>query len=342
MCAIFCVESAEARAVKRRDFITLLTGAATTWPLAARAQQGERMRRIGVLMHLAADDPESPTRIAALRQGLQQFGLADGGNVRIDYRWARGQADLFRQGAKELVQLAPDVLVASTSLAVPALQEATHTLPIIFINVVDPVGAGFAASLAAPGGNTTGFALFEFGISAKWLELLKQIAPSVTRIAILRDASLAGVGQLGAIQAVGSLFGVELTTIGIGDLSQMELALTQFARSPNVGLIVTLSQSAAAHRDLIIGLAAKLRLPAIYALPLFAKSGGLIAYGPDPVEPYRRAAEYINRILKGEKPADLPVQAPTKYELVINLKTAKALGLAIPQTLLARADELIE
>jgi len=328
--------------VKRREFISLLGGTAVAWPLGARAQQGERMRRIGVLMHLAADDPESPTRIAALRQGLQQFGWADGGNVRIDYRWAKGQADLFRQGAKELVQLAPDVLVASTSLAVSALQEATRTLPIIFINVVDPVGAGFAASLAAPGGNATGFALFEFGISAKWLELLKQIAPSVTRIAILRDASLAGVGQLGAIQAVGSLFGVELTTIGIGDLSQMELALAKFARSPNGGLIVTLSQPAAAHRVLIIGLAAKLGLPAIYALPLFAQSGGLIAYGPDAVDPYRRAAEYINRILKGENPADLPVQAPTKYELVINLKTAKALGLEISPSLLARADEVIE
>jgi len=212
--------------MKRREFITLLAGTAVACPLGARAQQGERMRRIGVLMHLAVDDPESPTRIAALRQGLQQFGWAEGGNVRIDYRWAKGQADLFRQGAKELVQLAPDVLVASTSLAVPALQEATRTLPIVFINVVDPVGAGFAASLAAPGGNANGFALFEFGISAKWLELLKQIAPGVTRIAILRDASLAGVGQLGAIQAVESLFGVELTTISIGDLSQMELALT--------------------------------------------------------------------------------------------------------------------
>jgi putative ABC transport system substrate-binding protein len=327
--------------VKRREFITLLGGAAVAWPIAARAQ-GEPMRRIGVLMHLAADDPESLTRIAALRQGLRHLGWVDGGNVRIEYRWAKGQADLFRQGAKELVQLAPDVLVASTSLAVPALQEATRTLPIVFINVVDPVGAGFAASLAAPGGNATGFALFEFGISAKWLELLKEIAPSVTRIAILRDASLVGVGQLGAIQAVGSLFGVELTTIGIDDLSQMELALTKFARSPNVGLIVTLSQPAAVHRVLIIGLAAKLGLPAIYALPLFAKSGGLIAYGPDVVDPYRRAAEYIDRILKGEKPADLPVQAPTRYELAINLKTAKALGLDVPPQLLARADEVIE
>ena len=318
--------------MRRREFITLLGGAAAAWPLAARAQQGKQ-RRIGVLMHLAADDPESSTRIAALRQGLHHRGWADCGNVLIEYRWAKGQADLFRQGAKELVQLAPDVLVASTSLAVPALQEATRTLPIVFINVVDPVGAGFAASLAAPGGNATGFALFEFGISAKWLELLKQIAPGVTRIAILRDASLAGVGQLGAIQAVGSLFGVELTTIGIGDLSQMELALAKFARSPNVGLIVTLSQLAAAHRVLIIGLAARLGLPAIYALPLFAQSGGLIAYGPDAVDPYRRAAEYINRIFKGENPADLPVQAPTKYELVINLKTAKTLGLDIPATL---------
>ena len=327
--------------MKRREFITLLGGAAVAWPIAARGQ-GEPMRRIGVLMHLAADDPESLTRIAALRQGLRHLGWVDGGNVRIEYRWAKGQADLFRQGAKELVQLAPDVLVASTSLAVPALQEATRTLPIVFISVIDPVGAGFAASLAAPGGNATGFALFEFGISAKWLELLKEIAPSVTRIAILRDASLVGVGQLGAIQAVGSLFGVELTTIGIDDLSQMELALTKFARSPNVGLIVTLSQPAAVHRVLIIGLAAKLGLPAIYALPLFAKSGGLIAYGPDVVDPYRRAAEYIDRILKGEKPADLPVQAPTRYELAINLKTAKALGLDVPPQLLARADEVIE
>jgi putative tryptophan/tyrosine transport system substrate-binding protein len=326
--------------VRRRQFIALLGGAAA-WPLAARAQQGKQ-RRIGVLMHLAADDPESSTRIAALRQGLHHLGWADGGNVLIEYRWAKGQADLFRQGAKELVQLAPDVLVASTSLAVPALQEASRTLPIVFINVVDPVGAGFAASLAAPGGNATGFALFEFGISAKWLELLKEIAPSVTRIAILRDASLTGVGQLGAIQAVGSSFGVELTTIGIDDLNQMELALTKFARSPNVGLIVTLSQPAAVHRALIIGLAAKLGLPAIYALPLFAKSGGLIAYGPNVVDPYRRAAEYIDRILKGEKPADLPVQAPTKYEMVINLKTAKALALTIPPMLLARADEVIE
>jgi putative ABC transport system substrate-binding protein len=293
-------------------------------------------------MHLAADDPESWTRIAALRQGLQHFGWADGGNMRIDYRWAKGEADLFREGAKELVQLAPDVLVASTSLAVSALLDATHTLPIVFVNVVDPVGAGFAVSLAAPGGNAIGFALFEFGISAKWVELLKQIAPSVTRIAILRDASLAGVGQLGAIQAVGSLFGVEMTTIGIGDLSQMELALTKFVRSPNVGLIVTLSQLAAAHRVSIVGLAAKLGLPAIYALPLFAKSGGLIAYGPDVVEPFRRAAEYINRIFKSEKPADLAVQAPTKYELVINLKTAKALGVDVPPSMLARADEVIE
>jgi putative tryptophan/tyrosine transport system substrate-binding protein len=325
----------------RRAFISLLGGAAAAWPLAARAQQGKQ-RRIGVLMHLAADDPESSTRIAALRQGLHHLGWADGGNVLIEYRWAKGQAELFRQGAKELVQLAPDVLVASTSLAVPALQEASRTLPIVFINVVDPVGAGFAASLAAPGGNATGFALFEFGISAKWLELLKEIAPSVTRIAILRDASLTGVGQLGAIQAVGSSFGVELTTIGIDDLNQMELALTKFARSPNVGLIVTLSQPAAVHRALIIGLAAKLGLPAIYALPLFAKSGGLIAYGPNVVDPYRRAAEYIDRILKGEKPADLPVQAPTKYEMVINLKTAKALALTIPPMLLARADEVIE
>jgi putative ABC transport system substrate-binding protein len=328
--------------MRRRDFITVISAPVAVWSLAARAQQAGGPRRIGVLMHLAADDPESSARVAALRQGLQHFGWADGGNMRIDYRWAKGEADLFREGAKELVQLAPDVLVASTSLAVSALLDATRTLPIVFVNVVDPVGAGFAVSLSAPGGNATGFALFEFGISAKWVELLKEIAPSVTRIAILRDATLAGVGQLGAIQAVGSLFGVEMTTIGIGDLSQMELALTKFARSPNVGLIVTLSQLAAAHRVPIIGLAAKLKLPAMYALPLFAQSGGLIAYGPDVVDPFRRVAEYINRILKGEKPADLAVQAPTKYDLLINLRTAKALGLTVPPTLLARADEVIE
>ena len=328
--------------MRRRDLITVIAAPVAVGSLAVRAQQAGELRRIGVLMHLAADDPESSVRIAALRQGLQNFGWVDGRNMRIDYRWAKGEADLFREGAKELVQLAPDVLVASTSIAVSALLDATHMRPIVFINVVDPVGAGFAVSLAAPGGNATGFALFEFGISAKWVELLKQIAPSVTRIAILRDATLAGVGQLGAIQAVGSLFGVEVTTIGIGDLSQMELALTKFVRSPNVGLIVTLSQLAATHRVSIIGLAAKFGLPAIYALPLFAKSGGLIAYGPDVVEPFRRAAEYVNRILKGEKPADLAVQAPTKYEMVINLRTANALGLTVPPTLLARADEVIE
>ena len=297
--------------IARREFITLLGGTAATWPLAARAQQGERMRRIGVLMHLAADDPESSTRIAALRRGLHHLGWVDGGNVRIEYRWAKGQADLFRQGAKELVQLAPDVLVASTSLAVPALQEATRTLPIVFISVIDPVGAGFAASLAAPGGNATAFALFEFGISAKWVELLKEIAPSVTRIAILRDASLVGVGQLGAIQAVGSLFGVELTTIGIDDLSQMELALTKFARSPNVGLIVTLSQPAAVHRVLIIGLAAKLGLPAIYALPLFARRGGPVptrsrVHRPHPQrrEGSRPAGAGTDQIRTGHKSQD--------------------------------------
>jgi putative ABC transport system substrate-binding protein len=329
--------------MRRRDFISLLSGAAVSWPLAARAQQGERMRRIGVLMNLAADDPEGQTRITAFVQGLQQLGWTEGHNVRIDYRWGAGDAEHFRRYAAELVALAPDVILASNIPVVLALQQATRTVPIVFAAVTDPVGAGLVASLARPGGNTTGFTLFEFGISAKWLELLKDIAPGVTRVAILRDPTIAsGAGQLGAMQSVAPSFGVELFPIVLRDPDEMERALTAFARSSNDGLIVLASPLGAVHRHRIIAIAAKRRLPAIYPLRFFVVDGGLISYGPDSVEPYRRAAGYVDRILKGEKPADLPVQAPTKYELVINHETARVLDLPVPDKLLAIADEVIE
>jgi len=329
--------------MRRRDFISLLSGAAVSWPLAARALQGERMRRIGVLMNLAADDPEGQTRITAFVQGLQQLGWTEGHNVRIDYRWGAGDAEHFRRYAAELVALAPDVILASNIPVVLALQQATRTVPIVFAAVTDPVGAGLVASLARPGGNTTGFTLFEFGISAKWLELLKDIAPGVTRVAILRDPTIAsGAGQLGAMQSVAPSFGVELFPIVLRDPDEMERALTAFARSSNDGLIVLASPLGAVHRHRIIAIAAKRRLPAIYPLRFFVVDGGLISYGPDSVEPYRRAAGYVDRILKGEKPADLPVQAPTKYELVINHETARVLDLPVPDKLLAIADEVIE
>jgi putative ABC transport system substrate-binding protein len=327
--------------VNRRDFITLLGGVAATWPLAARAQQGERMRRIGALMNLAADDPEALGRITAFVQGLQQLGWTDGRNVRIDARWAAGNADNFRKYAAELIALAPDGILATSTQAVTALQQATHTVPIVFVQVIDPVGAGLVASLARPGGNTTGFTVFEYGMSGKWVELLKEIAPGVRRVAVLRDLAI-GIAQLAAIQAVAPSFGVELTVIGVRDADEIEGAVAAFARSPNGGLIVTASTPAAIHRELISTLAARHRLPAVYSFRYFVTAGGLISYGPDSIDPYRRAAGYIDRILKGEKPADLPVQAPTKYEVVINLKTAKALGLTVPETLLARADEVIE
>jgi len=314
-----------------------------SWPHAARAQQGERMRRIGVLMNLAADDPEGQTRITAFVQGLQQLGWTEGHNVRIDYRWGAGDAEHFRRYAAELVALAPDVILASNIPVVLALQQATRTVPIVFAAVTDPVGAGLVASLARPGGNTTGFTLFEFGISAKWLELLKDIAPGVTRVAILRDPTIAsGAGQFGAMQSVAPSFGVELFPIVLRDPDEMERALTAFARSSNDGLIVLASPLGAVHRHRIIAIAAKRRLPAIYPLRFFVVDGGLISYGPDSVEPYRRAAGYVDRILKGEKPADLPVQAPTKYELVINHETARVLDLPVPDKLLAIADEVIE
>jgi putative ABC transport system substrate-binding protein len=319
--------------VKRREFITLLGCAAAAWPLAARAQQADRLRRIGVLMSLAADDPESQARLAAFAQGLQQLGWTIGQNVRVDYRWALN-ADTARKYAAELVALAPDVILATSSPAVAALQEATRIVPIVFATVIDPVGAGFVESLARPGRNVTGFLLFEYGISGKWLDLLKQIAPGVARAAVLRDPTIAsGSGQLGAIQGAASAFAVELRPVDVRDASEIERAVAAFAHASNGGLIVTASVAAVVHRDLIIGLAARHRLPAIYTQRVFVTNGGLIAYGPDFIDQFRRAAGYADRVLKGEKPAELPVQAPTKYELLINLKTAKALGLTAPPTL---------
>jgi ABC-type uncharacterized transport system substrate-binding protein len=328
--------------IGRRMFVSLLGGAAA-WPLAARAQQGERMRRVGVLMYLAADDPDAPARVAAFARGLKELGWIEGRNIRIEYRWGGGDPDRVRKYAAELVALAPDVILVSSGSALAALQSATRTVPIVFVNVTDPVGAGYVASLARPGANTTGFTLFEYGLSGKWLELLKQITPDMTRAAVLRNPSItSGTGQFGAIQAVAPSLGVELTPVDVREASGIEHAIDGFARGSNGGLIVTASPSVVLHRDLIIALAARYRLPATYAVRLFVADGGLISYGPDEIEQHRRAAGYVDRILKGEKPADLPVQAPTRYELVINLKTAKALGLDLPDSLLARADEVIE
>ena len=330
--------------MRRRDFIALTGGAAALAPLAALAQQADRMRRIGVLMGTAADDPESQARTAAFAQGLAQLGWADGRNVRIDIRWATTNSDDIRRHAAELAALAPDVILAATGTATIApLLQATRTVPIVFVLVIDPVGAGFVASLAQPGGNATGFTLFEYGMSGKWLELLKEIAPRVTRAAVLRDpAIVSGIGQLATVQAVAPSLGMELSPVDVRDAPEIERALTAFARPGNGGLIVTASPLATRHRDLIITLAARYKLPAVYAGRWFVTDGGLLSYGPDYVDQYRRAAGYVDRILKGEKPADMPVQAPTKYELVINLKTAKALGLDVPANLLARAAEVIE
>ena len=329
--------------MKRRSFITLLGGAAAAWPLAAHSQQAERMRRIAVLMSLAADDSEAARRLTAFVQGLQQLGWTDGRNVRIEYRWGAGDPERIRKYAAELVALAPDVILSVAAATIGPLLQTTRTVPIVFVNVSDPVGAGFVDSLARPGGNATGFALFESAVSGKWLELLKEIAPQVTRVAVVRDAALAiGMAQWGALQSAAPSFGVELTPVGVHDVGEIERALTAFARAPNSGLVVTASTLTLLHRDLIITLAARHRLPATYWDPSLAARGGLVCYGPEQIEPYRRAAGYVDRILKGEKLADLPVQNPTKYELVINLKTAKALGLDVPATLLARADEVIE
>jgi len=329
--------------LRRREVITLLGGAAA-WPLAARAQQPERMRRVGVLIASAADDSENQARMAALLQGLTQLGWTDGRNLRIDTRWATTDADELRRHATELAALAPDVLVAAsgTATAAPLLQ-ATRTVPIVFVVVVDPIGAGFVASLARPGGNATGFTMFEYGLSGKWLELLKQIAPGVTRAAVLRDPSIAsGIGQFAAVQAVAPSFGVELSPVDVRDAPEIERAVTAFVQSGNGGLIVTPSPVANRYRDLIATLAARQRLPAVYGSRQYVAAGGLMSYGPDLIDQFRRAAGYVDRILKGEKPAELPVQTPTKYELVINMRTAKALGLDVPATVLARADEVIE
>jgi putative tryptophan/tyrosine transport system substrate-binding protein len=329
--------------IRRREFITLLGGAAAAWPLVARAQQPTRMLRIGVLISTAADDPEVQTRNTAFLQGLQQLGWTDGRNVRIDFRWGAGNADAIRNYAAELVALAPDVILASGTASMSPLQQATRTVPIVFTIVVDPVGAGLVESLARPGGNFTGFITFEYGLAAKWLELLKQIAPGVTRVAVLRDPAItAGIGQFGAIQTAAPSLGVEASPINMRDTGEIESAVAVFARSGNGGLVVTGSSLAQFHRDLIVALAARHKLPTVYYSRYFVTGGGLISYGPDFVDQFRRAAGYVDRILKGEKPADLPVQAPTKYELAINLKTAKALGIDVPPTLLARADEVIE
>jgi putative tryptophan/tyrosine transport system substrate-binding protein len=334
--------------VKRREFITLLGGAAVAWPLAAvawplaaRAQQDERVRRIGVLLPQDQDSPVAQARIAALLQELRQLGWT-GRNVRIDIHWAGADAENIRKHAAELATLAPDVILANGSVVVAPLLQATRTVPIVFVVVPDPVGGGFVNSLARPGGNATGFVQFEYGLSGKWLELLKEIAPRVTRAAVLRDAAPAGTGQFGAIQSVAPSVGMEVSPVNIRDAGEIERAVADFARSPNGGVIVTGSALAQLHRNLIITLAARHKLPAVYFERFFVTVGGLISYGPDLVDQYRRAAGYVDRILKGEKPADLPVQAPTKYELVINLKTAKALGIEVPPTLLARADEVIE
>jgi putative ABC transport system substrate-binding protein len=328
--------------VKRRAFITLLGGAAA-WPLAARAQQGEPMQRIGVLLPFAADYPESPARLGAFQQGLQQLGWTNGRNVRLDVRWGAGDADRIRKYAAELVALAPHVILASTTVTVGPLLELTRTIPIVFVNAADPVGAGFVESLARPGGNATGFALYEYDTGAKLLELLKEIAPRVTRAAVILDAgTIAAAGQFGAILTAAPSVGVQVSPVNVHDAGQIERAITAFASASNDGLIVMGSPSVAAHRDLIVSLAAQHKLPAVYFERHWVAAGGLIAYGTDLNDQYRLAAGYIDRILKGEKPARLPVQVPTKYQLVINLKTAKALGLEVPPTLLARADEVIE
>jgi len=329
--------------MRRRQFIGLLGGAAAAWPLAARAQQGERMRRIGVLTNLVADDPEAQARVGAFLQGLQELGWAVGRNMRIEYRWGAGDADRTRGYAAELVALAPDVILTSGASALAPLLQATRSVPIVFAPVPDTVGAGFVNSLARPGGNTTGFITYEYGLSGKWLELLTQIAPSVTRAAVIRDPAVsAGTGQWGAIQAVAPSVRVLVSPINVRDAGEIERDVAAFAHGSNSGLIVTASALAIRHRNLIVTLAARHRLPAVYYQRGFVTGGGLISYGPDFIDQYRRAAGYVDRILKGEKPSELPVQAPTKYELVINLKTAKALGLEIPPTVLARADEVIE
>jgi putative ABC transport system substrate-binding protein len=329
--------------MRRREFIALACGAAVAWPVAVHAQQAERMRRIGVLSGFAAHDPEGQARVAAFTQALAQLGWIDGRNARLEYRWGVGDADNLRKYAADLVALAPDVIFATGSASLGPLLQASRTVPIVFANVPDPVGSGFVESLAKPGGNTTGFIQFEYNLSAKWLELLKQVAPGVTRAKVLWDPAItAGIGQFAIIQSVAPSMGIEVSPVNVRDAGEIERAITAFARSPNGGLIVTGSALALVHRDQIIALAARHNLPAVYNQRSFTADGGLISYGAVLIDQFRGAAGYVDRILKGEKPADLPVQAPTKYEMIINLKTAKALGLTVPPTLIARADEVIE
>ena len=328
--------------MRRREFLGVLAGAVAVLPRVARAQQGERVRRVGVLMPFTANDPEAQARNALFEQSLRELGWMVGRDLQIDYRWPGGEAASIRRDAAELVALAPDVIMTVGSLTMGPMQQATQTIPIVFVNLADPVGAGFVQSLARPGGNATGFTNYEYSMSGKWVELLKQIAPNVKRVAILRDpTSAAGIGQFSAIQSAAQSLGVNLTPVSVRDAGEIERGITEFARSDNGGLIVT-SGGTAFRRDLIIGLASRHKLPAVYPFRYYAKDGGLITYGPDPSDSVRHAAAYVDRILKGEKPADMPVQAPTTYELVINLKTAKALGLTVPPSLLARADEVIE
>jgi putative ABC transport system substrate-binding protein len=328
--------------IGRREFIAALGGATVVWPLAARAQQGEGLRRIGLLQGLTADDPVAQANNAAFVQGLQQLGWTDGRNVHIDFRWGAGNVADMRKNAAELVALAPDVILA-VSQGVGSLLQVTHTVPVVFVIVPDPVGSGFVESLSRPGGNATGFLMFEYSLCGKWLELLKEIAPGVTRAAMLRDAAdPSGIGELAAIQSVAPAIGLDVSPLNMGNAAEIERAVAAFAQTANGGLIVSSSALTVVHRDLIITLAARHKLPAVYFQRFFVASGGLISYGPNFLDQFRRAAGYVDRILKGEKPADLPVQAPTKYELVLNLKTAKALGLVIPQAMISRADEVIE
>ena len=329
--------------MRRRDFITLFGGGVAVWPLAARAQQRQQTRRIGVLESLAADDPAAPGRVAAFAQGMQELGWSIGRNLQIEYRWGAGNIDLFRRYAAELVALSPDVVLATAASIVASLQQPSRSVPIVFVATIDPDGAGLVNSLARPGANATGFTAFEFSQNAKLLELLKQVAPGLTRVAVLRDQDVgSGISLLAAIQAVAPSLGVELSPVGVRNADEIERAVAAFARAPKGGLIVTSGTRQFMHREFIIALAVRHRLPAIYPYRFFVADGGLISYGPDTIDSYRRAAGYVARILKGEKPSDLPVQEATIYETVLNLKTAKALGLTIPETLLATADEVIQ
>jgi len=328
--------------MRRREFITGLAGAAA-WPVVARAQQRERSRRVGLLISSAADDSNMQTLVAGFLQGLQQAGWTVGHNVQIDFRWTAGKADNIRRYVSEIIALAPDVIFSVGGPNMAALQQSTRTIPIVFVSVADPVAAGFVDSLSRPGGNITGFMNTEYGLSGKWLELLKQIAPATNRVAVLRDlTNRSGLGQFGALQSAAPQFGVEVVPVGMNDLAEIERGIDAFARERNGSMVAPAGAAAALFREALPALAARHGLPAIYSDPVFVAAGGLLAYGPDRADAHRQAASYVSRILKGEKPADLPVQAPTKYQLAINLKTAKTLGLTVPPTLLARADEVIE